>query len=147
MEPTSYIARYDRIHVRDLRVEAIIGVDDRERTERQELLIQITLLTDLRAAGRSDRLADSIDYRAFTQAVVSYVRDSRHYLVEALATGIAEIGLVAFGALAVRVRVDKTEALPAVGAVGVEIERHRTDLLGGTDLKGSRPTAREDQSI
>lgn len=120
----------DRVHIRDLRLDTIIGVDDEERTTPQEVVVQITLFRDLRPAGRSDHLADSIDYRAFTEAVRRHVQSSRHFLVEALAARIAEIGLEDFGARAVRVRVDKEAVLPGVGSVGVEIERRRQELSG-----------------
>jgi len=97
------------------------------------VLLQLTLFTDLSSAGHSDDLADSIDYRALTQAITAYVGESRHYLVEALAEGIAEIAVVAFGAERVRVRVEKPGALAGVGAVGVEIERGREDFTDPGD--------------
>jgi dihydroneopterin aldolase/D-erythro-7,8-dihydroneopterin triphosphate epimerase len=54
----------DRIYIRDLVVCCTIGIDEQERANKQNVLVQIVLETDLRRAGRTDALEDTIDYRA-----------------------------------------------------------------------------------
>ena len=54
----------DRILISDLLVRCIIGVRDEERRDKQDVLINLELSVDLRKAGTSDRLEDSVDYRA-----------------------------------------------------------------------------------
>lgn len=118
----------DRIHVKNLLLRAIIGLNDWEREKPQDILINLTLFTDMRAAGRSDDAADILNYRSITKAVIEYVENSQHYLVEALATEIARICVVDHDAARVIVQVEKPGALRFAESVGVEIERARADF-------------------
>lgn len=118
----------DRILVKDLLVRGIVGVNDWEREKKQDILVNMEVEFDLRTAGASDRMEDSINYRTLTKDVISYVEGSAHFLVEALATEIARIAIVGHGAERVRVRVEKPGALRFAGSVGVEIERGAADF-------------------
>lgn len=120
---------HDRIHIKNLLLRTIIGLNDWEREKRQDVLINLTLFTDMRAAGQSDDAADVLNYRTITKAVIAYVEGSQHYLVEALATEIARICVVDFGADRVIVQVEKPGALRFAESVGVEIERARADFV------------------
>lgn len=118
----------DKIIVKDLLLRGIIGINPEEREKRQDILVNLTLFTDMRTAGRSDDMADALNYRALTKAVITYVESSAHYLVEALAAEIARICVVDHGALRAVVRVEKPGALRFARSVGVEIERERADF-------------------
>lgn len=122
------MAKTDRIIIKDLLLRGIIGLNDWEREKQQDILINLTVFTDMAAAGRSDDMADSLNYRTLTKAIIAYVDSSRHYLVEALATGIARLAIVDHGAERVIVRVEKPGALRFAASVGVEIERERSDF-------------------
>ena len=117
----------DRIHIRDLRLRCVIGVDDEERREKQDVVIQATMWIDLRQAGQSDNLADTVNYRTVKKSIVSAVEASRFRLVEALAERIAELCLENPLVARVRVCVDKPGALRFARSVGVEILRERVD--------------------
>ena len=118
----------DKIVIADLLVRAVIGLNDWERETPRDILVNLILYTDVRAAGRSDDPAGILDYGAVTKAVVAYAESSSHYLVEALATAIARICVLGFGADAVVVRVEKPGAVRFARSVGVEIERTRGDF-------------------
>lgn len=118
----------DRIEIRDLLLRTIIGVNDWERKERQDVLINITLFADLRAAGASDRIEDTVNYRTVAKKVIQHVESSRRYTVEALAEDVARLCLSEPGVLRARVRVEKPGALRFARSVGVEIERTRDDV-------------------
>jgi FolB domain-containing protein len=118
----------DRLLIHDLLVRGIVGLNDWEREKRQDILINLTVFVNTRAAAESDDVEDSLNYRTLTKAIIRYVEDSSHYLVEALATAIARIAIVEFGAEGVQVRVEKMGALRFARSVGVEIERRRTDF-------------------
>ena len=70
------------------------------------------------AAGQSDDIADALNYRTLTKAVIGYVEESAHSTVEALATHIARIALEN-GAAHVIVRVEKPGALRFADTVSV----------------------------
>ncbi|MDA8105753.1 MAG: dihydroneopterin aldolase [Nitrospiraceae bacterium] len=115
----------DRILITDLAVRCIIGVDDAERKERQDVLINLEIGADLSVPCRSDRFEDTVDYRAVKKEIVRMVDGSHYHLVEALAESIADLCLGFPGVLEVRVRVDKPGALRFARSAGVEIVRVR----------------------
>ncbi len=116
----------DRIVISDLLVRCIIGVNDDERRNRQDVLINVSLSADLSAAGRSDRLEDSVDYRGLNKQIVAMVENSRFHLVEALAEAVAAICLAHPSVREATVRVEKPGALRFARSVGVEITRKQT---------------------
>lgn len=115
----------DRIVIRDLRVRCIIGVNDDERREKQDVVISVALYTDLSKAGKSDQHKDTIDYRAVKKRIVSLVESSQYFLIEALAEAIAALCLENQAVTEVWVSVDKPYALRFARSVGVEITRKR----------------------
>lgn len=115
----------DRILVKDLMVRCIIGVDDEERREKQDVLMNLSLDADLRKAGKSDEFADTVDYRSIKKEIVAMAEGSSYHLVEALAERVAEICLSRPGVRVARVTVEKPAALRFARTVAVEITRSR----------------------
>ncbi len=115
----------DRILIQDLKVQCIIGVNEDERHRKQDVVINITLDTDLSRPGQTDRFEDTVDYRAVKKEVVTLVESSRFFLIEALAEAIAALCLQNRSVSGVTVRVDKPGALRFARSVAVEIERTR----------------------
>jgi FolB domain-containing protein len=115
----------DRILIRDLRARCIIGINEEERREKQDVTVNVTLFTDLGFAGRSDRMEDTVDYRAIKKRVLAAVEASQFHLVEALAEAIAGICLDNPKVSKVQVAVEKPSALRFARSVGVRIVRER----------------------
>jgi dihydroneopterin aldolase len=86
------------------------GVDDDEREQGRTFLYDVAL--DVPAPA-SDRLEDTVDYRAVA-ACVREVSDAREYrLIEVLASAVADELAARFSAERVRVRVCKPGISPA----------------------------------
>ena len=115
----------DRLLIKDLRARCILGVGAEERREKQEVVVNVALATDLRLPGRSDRFEDTVDYRATKKRVLEAVESSQFRLVEALAQCIADICLEHPGVEEVRVTVEKPSALRFARSVAAEITRRR----------------------
>ena len=115
----------DMIHISDLLLRTIIGINEEERRNRQDVLINVTLYVDTRAAGRSDDIEDAVNYRTITKQIIERVEASSFFLVERLAAEIAAICLADPRVERARVRVEKPGALRFARSVGVEIERAR----------------------
>ncbi len=113
----------DKIIIRDLRLEAIIGTMPEERTTRQEVVFNLEMFTDLSDAGKSDDLNDTVDYKAMKQAIIAMVEKSEFFLIEKLAQETADICLADSRVKKVRVCLDKPGALRFTRSVAVEIER------------------------
>jgi len=119
----------DKIHIRDLAVRCIIGVNHDERIEKQDVIINITLFTDMKKAGQSDILEDSVDYKMVKKTVLSLAENSAFLLIEKLAEEIAKVCLGDSKVQKVNVTVDKPGALRYTRSVAVEIIRTREDYV------------------
>jgi len=113
----------DRIHIRDLAARCIVGINPDERVNKQDIVINLTLHADLRKAGRTDDIADTVDYKAVKRKVLALVEGSSFLLLERLAEAIAGACLAQPGVRRVRVLVEKPAALRFARTVGVEIVR------------------------
>jgi len=125
----------DSVFIKDLRVQAILGIHAWEREHPQEIVINIALSTDTTLAAASDAIHDCVDYQTIAEGVKSHVVSCRRWTVEALAEDISRIVLSMPGVLSTRVRVEKPAALDFCQGVGVEIERQAPCqvLCEGTD--------------
>jgi dihydroneopterin aldolase/D-erythro-7,8-dihydroneopterin triphosphate epimerase len=115
----------DRVFIRDLTIRCIVGIDEQERREKQEILVHITMHTDLRKAGRTDALEDTVDYRAIKKRILRLAEESRFRLIEALAQSIADECLRDERVEQVEVVVEKPGALRFARTAGVQIVRRR----------------------
>ena len=115
----------DKIYIRDLMVRCIVGINDDERVNKQDVLFNIALYVDLQQAGKSDNFEDTVDYRAIKKEIVSMAEASSFFLIEALADKAAKICLTRGGVAKVRLTLYKPGALRFARSVAVEIERKR----------------------
>lgn len=83
----------DRILIDDLRVLTIIGALPHERELAQPLRIDLAIGLDLRNAGRSDELNDTVHYGLVCERVVEMARSSKDILLERLAAKVADVVL------------------------------------------------------
>jgi dihydroneopterin aldolase/D-erythro-7,8-dihydroneopterin triphosphate epimerase len=118
----------DQIHIRDLLVRTILGINDDERTNRQDVLLNVTLDIDARPASRSDDIECAVNYRTLTKQMLEFVEGSSYLLVETLAEELARMCLADERVQAVEITVDKPGALRFARSVGVTIRRTRADL-------------------
>jgi FolB domain-containing protein len=118
----------DKIIIKNLLVRGIIGIYPEERTNRQAILINLTLYTDIRRVAVSENIAHTLNYKALTDRVVAHVEQSADLLVEKLVTDVARLILTEFDVARVRVRLEKPGALHFAESVGIEIERTRGDF-------------------
>jgi FolB domain-containing protein len=117
--------RLDRVHIRDLLIRCVVGINDEERREKQDVIINITLHADLTEPCQSDRIEETVDYKAVKKKVIAMIESSSFFLVEALAEAIAGICLENRLVELVDVSVEKPGALRFAKSVGVEITRRR----------------------
>jgi len=118
----------DRIFIRDLALRCIIGIFPEERREKQDIVINVAMGCDLRKAGRSDDLNDTVDYKAVKKAILKLVEGSNFLLIESLAEHIADIALGDHKVQQVVVMIDKPGALRFAKSSAVEITRERDDM-------------------
>jgi len=120
----------DQIFIADLKFRCIVGVNEDERREKQDVVAQITLDVDLRQAGRTDAIEDTVDYKAVKKAILAMAEKSQFQLVEALAESMAAICLKDSRVNRVAIAIEKPGALRFARTVGVRIVREREDTHG-----------------
>ncbi len=118
----------DRIYLRDLRTETIIGIYDWERKIRQTVSFDFEFPGDIRRAAKSDRIEDTLNYKSVAKRVLAFVEASEYHLVETLAEEVARLILRDFSVEWVKVTLNKPGAVRGSRDVGVTIERSRADL-------------------
>ena len=113
----------DRVFIEDLRIQTVIGIFDWEREITQPVSLDLEMAFDIRAAGASDDIADTLDYKAVSKRLIRFVEGSDFQLVEALAEACARIVLDEFPVDWLRLKLSKPGAVRGSSAVGVIIER------------------------
>ena len=115
----------DIVYIRDLRIDAIIGIYDWERRIHQQINVNIEMGWDNRQAAKSDNIEDTLNYKAAAKLVKDLVDKSEFQLVEALAEHIAELLLDKMNIPWIKVTLGKPMAVTDSSEVGVIIERTR----------------------
>ena len=118
----------DRVFLRELAVECIIGFLDWERLVKQTVYLDIEAPIDCRRAAVNDDVAETLDYKRLSKLVIAFVGSSEFKLVETLAHRTATLILKEFDIPWVKLTLNKRGAIRSSRDVGVSIERTRADL-------------------
>ncbi len=113
----------DYVFIEDLRIQTVIGVFDWEREITQTISLDLKMQFDIRKAGESDNIADTLDYKAVSKRLIQFVETSEFQLVEALAEHCAHIILTEFPVTKVKLKLRKPGAVRGSSAVGVMMKR------------------------
>ena len=113
----------DIVYIRELEIEAIIGIYDWERETKQTVSIDLEMGCDNTKAAASEDIAEALDYKSVAKRLISFVEGSEFLLVETLAERIAGIVLEEFSVPWLRLRLGKPGAVTGSKDVGVIIER------------------------
>lgn len=109
------------VFIRDLRIDAHIGVGEDERALAQPLVLQLDLAVRERPHG--DDIDKVVCYATITRKVQALIAEGPVKLVETLAERIADLCLEDARIRLIRIEIAKPEAIAIAGAVGVAIER------------------------
>ena len=115
----------DKIFIKNLRANGILGIYPHERQTPQEILINVTVYADTHQAAETDDIANCVNYDALAKRLKSHAENAARHTAEALANDLAEICLREQRVKKVILRVEKPDAVPSAQSVGVEIERTR----------------------
>ena len=113
----------DIVFIEDLRIQTVIGIFDWEREITQTVSLDLQMAFDIDRAGKSDNIADTLDYKAVSKRLIQFVEASEFQLVEALAEHCASIVLGEFPVSWLKLKLSKPGAVRGSSAVGVIIER------------------------
>lgn len=120
----------DKVFIKDLLVRGVIGISEKERSQPQDIVINVSFYTDINTCAQSDNIDDCVNYRTAAKAIIAHIEKTARFTVEALASDIASICLQYPNVNKVKVSVEKPGAVRFSKSVGVEIVRKNTSLHG-----------------
>ncbi len=115
------------IHIRDLKILAVIGTQAHERAAPQEILANISFTYNAALAGQSDALGHAVDYAAIHSRIMDKVPQTRFYLLEKLAQFILALIMEDGKINSADVILEKFGALPGAASVAVKMSAERKD--------------------
>ncbi|MFT3987600.1 dihydroneopterin aldolase [Aestuariivirga sp.] len=113
------------VFVRDLELQALIGIYDHEKVQPQRIIVNIDLSVNEGAGPKDDDIGHVVSYEIVVKKVEAIIAAGHINLVETLCEKIAASCLTDRRVAAARVRVEKPDIIPNARSVGVEIERLR----------------------
>ncbi|HKI62095.1 MAG TPA: dihydroneopterin aldolase [Mariprofundaceae bacterium] len=113
----------DLVLIEGLEIRTVIGIYDWEREIRQTVRLDLEMSWDISRAGKSDDIADTLDYKAVSKRLIAFVEASSFGLIEALAEQCACILLDEFRVPWLRLKLSKPGAVRGSENVAVLIER------------------------
>lgn len=75
----------ETIHITNLRVNCIIGVNPHERIEEQPLIFNLSFPADFAGPATDDDLSWTVNYAEVAQEVRTFTREGKFHLLETLA--------------------------------------------------------------
>lgn len=141
----------DVIRIHELKLDCIVGIRPDERQSEQTLVIDAQLHLNSRKAGRSGRIADTVDYAQVAETISAMLRFRRYFLIEVAAEELSAMLLGTQSRLEqVQLRLTKPGALVGLAAgASVEVARRRCDFpaLQTDDGVGQHLLCREDAEL
>lgn len=119
----------DKVFIKGLELYTLIGVYDFERDAKQRIVIDLEIGTDLRAAGESDNVADTLDYGAIAERLASIAETAEYQLIEALAKEMLDTIMQEYSPASAMLTLHKPDILKNVLTVGITLSRSRSDYF------------------
>ncbi|AIS19619.1 dihydroneopterin triphosphate 2'-epimerase [Pseudomonas rhizosphaerae] len=114
-----------RIRVKDLRLRTFIGINEDEIVNKQDVLINLTVLYPALEAVRDNDIEHALNYRTITKAVIQHVEGNRFALLERLTQEILDLVMQNTAVRYAEVEVDKPHALRFAESVSITLAGSR----------------------
>jgi len=113
----------DIVYIRDLKIDANIGIYAWEKAIKQKIRIDLEMAWDNTVPAASDDIADALNYKETAQKVIELVQSQHFDLVERLAEEIAAMLMKDMKVPWLSLTLGKPGAVKSSSEVGVRIER------------------------
>ena len=114
-----------RIRVKDLRLRTFIGIKEEEILNRQDVLINLTILYPAAQAVELNQIDQVLNYRTITKTVIRHVEDNRFALLERLTQELLDLVMSHSEVRYAEVEVDKPHALRFAESVSITLSADR----------------------
>lgn len=115
-----------KIFIKDLLVRCHIGINDQEKQEPQDILVNVEITADIASSIAYDDLNKTVNYRPVYKHILELAKTSRFNLIETLGDNIADFAM-RFNPIvkSVNVKIEKTHRFDFLQSVGIEITHAR----------------------
>ena len=107
------------IRIKNLHLRTVVGINDWERKDFQEVLLNIEMELDGKGVAASDSINDTVDYKKVTKQVITAVEKARFGLIDSLAQHVLDLVMQEKKVCRAKVEVDKPHALRFADSVSV----------------------------
>ncbi|AOE63937.1 dihydroneopterin triphosphate 2'-epimerase [Pseudomonas corrugata] len=114
-----------RIRVKDLRLRTFIGINEDEILNKQDVLINLTILYPAQEAVRDNDIDHALNYRTITKAIIAHVEGNRFALLERLTQELLDLVMTNKSVHYAEVEVDKPHALRFAESVSITLAASR----------------------
>lgn len=114
-----------RIRVKDLRLRTYIGIKEEEILNKQDVLINLTILYPATDAVDFNDIDHALNYRTITKAIIQHVEENRFALLERLTQELLDLVMTNPRVSYAEVEVDKPHALRFAESVSITLAGHR----------------------
>ncbi|WP_447746432.1 dihydroneopterin triphosphate 2'-epimerase [Pseudomonas nicosulfuronedens] len=114
-----------RIRVKDLRVRTYIGIKEEEILNKQDVLINLTILYPAGDAVQVNDIDHALNYRTITKAIIAHVEENRFALLERLTQELLDLVMANPAVHYAEVEVDKPHALRFAESVSIALAAER----------------------
>lgn len=114
-----------RIRVKDLRLRTFIGIKEDEVLNKQDILVNLTILYPAVAAVRENAIEQALNYRTITKAIIAHVEGNRFALLERLTQEVLDLVMQHPTVRYAEVEIDKPHALRFAESVSITLAAHR----------------------
>ena len=114
-----------RIRVKDLRLRTFIGIKEEEILNKQDVLINLTILYPAQEAVQGNDIDQALNYRTITKAIIRHGEENRFALRERLTQESLDLVMAHPSVQYAEVEVDKTHALRFAESVSITLASHR----------------------
>lgn len=101
----------DQIIIKEAKFLCNLGCTEEERKNKQEIIIDLELFTDIKKSARSKKLEDAINYAEVHSVMKQVIEKKEYILIETLAELLSQKILERFNVKQVLVRLKKPQAL------------------------------------
>ncbi|MFC3121058.1 dihydroneopterin aldolase [Agaribacter flavus] len=117
----------DTVFIQGLELSTIIGVYDFERNEKQRVIVDIEIATDLSKASETDNIDDTVDYGHIAETLSQVASNSRFQLLEALGKEMLDTLFSYYPLKTVSLTINKPDIISNAKGVGVIMRRSKAD--------------------
>ncbi len=107
------------IQIKNLRLRTIIGINDWERNEKQDVIVNVEIVFDGSRVAQTGHIDDTVDYKKIKKQIIQQIESSKFYLLDKLAGHVLGIVMENVKVIKATVEIDKPQALRFADSVSV----------------------------